>query len=214
MSTLNEKIIRPSLDFVSVPDDTFFARCNSVYNGLNGNDKYTGLPVALPTFKGALDAYGTSMAAAEDGGKQALADRRKKRVDLTITMRLLAHFVEVACNGDMATFLSSGFLPATTAKQPPQPLDQPTIEKITQLAVGEVIVSITPVDKARNYELHYAAVVAGGAPPSWTTITLPSVRAGVVIAGLTSGSTYSFQVRAYGKLGWTEWSDTVSKPCM
>ena len=32
--------------------------------------------------------------------------------------------------------------------------------------------------------------------------------------GLTPGATYTFQVRAYSKLGFTGWSDSVSRMCI
>ena len=39
----------------------------------------------------------------------------------------LAHYVQANCKDDLATFLSSGFVPASSTKTPPQPLDQPSI---------------------------------------------------------------------------------------
>ena len=50
----------------------------------------------------------------------------------------LAHYVEANCNGDMATFLLSGFQPAATTKTPPQPLDQPSIVSVVHGPVGSI----------------------------------------------------------------------------
>ena len=72
-------------------------------------------------------------------------------------------------------------------------------------------VHIKPVPKARNYELRFAAQAAAGAPDQWTIITVATVRASVQIGGLTPGSTYMFQVRAFGHLGFTDFSDPVSR---
>jgi hypothetical protein len=41
----------------------------------------------------------------------------------------------------------------------------------------------------------------------WTTITLTSAKKGT-ISGLTLGGIYQFQIRALGKLGYTDWMDT------
>ena len=51
-------------------------------------------------------------AAALDGAKSAVAERNKRRSAVTVMFRLLGHYVEVACNGDTKTFVSSGFLAA------------------------------------------------------------------------------------------------------
>jgi hypothetical protein len=37
------------------------------------------------------------------------------------------------------------------------------------------------------------------------------VRPGAVFKNLIPGTVYAFQVRAYGKSGWTQWSDIVTK---
>jgi len=64
-------------------------------------------------FKAAIDAY--TAAAALDGGKSAITERDKRRADAVIMLRLLGHYVEVACKGDPHTFVSSGSFPRRRA---------------------------------------------------------------------------------------------------
>jgi len=47
----------------------------------------------------------------------------------------------------------------------------------------------------------------GGALGPWTIVTLTDSKK-VTIHGLTVGGIYHFQIRALGKLGYTDWMDT------
>ena len=125
------------------------------------------------------------------------------------TIKLLATYVELNCKDDMHIFLSSGFQPRSTVRTPPQPLDQPTIDQGTH---GQLLASVKPVRKAKHYELRYGALGAGGAAPAaWSTLTVPNAKTAVAINGLTPGTTYAVQVRAYGQLGFTEYSDSATR---
>src|SRR6266849_765614 len=89
-------------------------------------------PLVMRDFKAALDAYTAAVAATLDGGKSATAERDKRRAQVIITLRLLGRYVEGACKNDMATFLSSGFVPASTAHHIPQLLSPPSTIRIDQ----------------------------------------------------------------------------------
>src|SRR2546430_664857 len=79
-------------------------------------------------------------------------------------------------------------------------------------STGQLLASIKPVRKAKSYELRYGAVGAGGAAPAaWSTLMVPNAKIAVPIKGLTPGTTYAIQVRAYGQLGYTEYSDSVTR---
>ena len=75
--------------------------------------------------------------------------------------------------------------------------------------------SVSPVAKARIYEIHYAPLGAGGTPPTtFASVTIASAKKATPIDNLTPGTTYTFQVRAFGKLGFTDWSSSVSRMCI
>jgi len=82
--------------------------------------------------------------------------------------------------------------------------------KIDQGSTGQLLVTIQSV-KARSYELRYGPVPASGATLNWTTIVVPSTKPATTVNNLTPGTTYTFQVRAYGKLGFSDWSDAVER---
>jgi hypothetical protein len=126
----------------------------------------------------------------------------------------LGHYVEVACKGDMNTFVSSGFVAVSRTRAPEQPVGQPVIASIDQGNSGQLLVTIKNVPRARHYELRSGAVPVGGGAINWATILVATTKPPTVFNNLTPGGTYSFQVRAFGKLGYSDWSDPVSRMCI
>ena len=62
---------------------------------------------------------------------------------------------------------------------------------------------------ALAYDVHYALVGAGGVLGPWIAMTLTNSKK-VMISGLTPAGTYQFQVRALGKLGYTDWTPSMT----
>ena len=207
-------IIKPQLGFVALTDADLVARATAVQDGLNSNAAYPSPPVDMPGLKAAIDALNAAIAAALDGGKSTTIEKDKRRADVIIMLRLLGHYVEATCKNDLNTFTSSGFVAASTTRTPPQPVTQPLIVSVDQGNTGQLIVTIKRVAKARSYDLRYAPVPAAGALISWITITVASTKPPTAISNLTPGTNYQFQVRAFGKLGFSDWSATVERMCI
>ena len=209
---LKLNIIKPVLGVTGILDADLVPRLNAVHDGMLNNPAYSTPPVDMAGFKAAIDAYSAAIAAALDGGKAAIAARDKRRADAVILFRLLGHYVEGACKGDLTTFLSSGFVAASTGQRTPaQPLPAPSIVSVDQGNSGQLTVTVKAVPKARSYDLRYAPVPASGAAINWTTIALATVKPSAVVNNLTPGGTYTFQIRALGKLGFSDWSASVDK---
>jgi hypothetical protein len=206
------KKIKASLGYAKLPDADLVSRLNAVHDGLSGNPAYPNPTVDLATFKAAIESYTFSVAVALDGGKKAVTEKNKQREIVIAMLQQLGHCVEANCKGDMATFMSSGFQAVSNTRTSPLPLSQPGISKIDQGNTGQLLVVVKSVPKALAYELQYAALGTGGTPGPWTTATLTSAKA--VVNSLTPGTIYSFQVRALGRLGHTDWSDSVSRMCI
>ena len=124
-------------------------------------------------------------------------------------LRQLAHFVEIACKDDMATFMTSGFKPVSYARTAPQPLPPASILSVDQGNTGQLLVSVNTLPKVRQFEVRCAP--AGVTPATWTTVAIPNAKKPAVLNNLTPGTTYTIQVRAYGMLGYTDWSDSVTR---
>jgi hypothetical protein len=72
-------------------------------------------------------------------------------------------------------------------------------------------VTIQPVANARSYELRYATVGAPGSGVNWTTTLVATTKPAAPINNLTPGTIYTFQVRAFGKPGFSDWSGPVER---
>ncbi len=206
-------IIEPALGVTQIPDGDLLSRLNAVHDGMLNNPVYPNPPVDMAGFKAAIDAYTAAAAAALDGGKSAIVARDQRRRDAIIMLRLLGHYVEAACKNDMKTFLSSGFVAAPSRQPaPPQPVSAPSIVRVNQGNSGQLLVTVQPVARARSYELRYAPVPAAArATVNWTRIVVASTKPATPINNLTPGGNYTFQVRAFGKLGFSDWSAPVER---
>jgi hypothetical protein len=206
------KLIKAALNLHKALPEQVLSQGHALLKGLTGNSNFTTLPVDLNVFKTDLDTYAAAIAEAKDGGKKAITLRNKQGEVVIRTIKQLATYVELNCKEDMNTFLSSGFQPRSSTRAVAQPLDQPVILNIDQGTTGQLLASIKPVRRARSYELRYGAAGAGGAAPAaWSTLTVPNAKTAVPINGLTPGTTYAVQVRAYGQLGYTEYSDSATR---
>ena len=111
--------------------------------------------------------------------------------------------------------VSSGFVAALPAiRIAVQPVSVPYIVAVDQGSSGQLVVTIKAVANARSYELRYGLVSAAGAIVNWTTIMVPNAKPATILNNFTPGGTYTFQVRAYGKLGFSDWSALVERMCI
>ena len=86
------KMIRPIDGFTNVSDTDVLARGTNVLTKLAGNANFPTPPVDLATWKTALDAFSAAIAEALDGGKKAIAEKRKQRVVVIKMLRLLGRY--------------------------------------------------------------------------------------------------------------------------
>ncbi|HEY2383630.1 MAG TPA: fibronectin type III domain-containing protein [Terriglobia bacterium] len=215
MSVSKAKVvtIRPLESYNKMSDADIVQRGTAVVTGLTGNSNFTSLPVDLAALTAAISSLSALIAEALDGGKKALAQKNKQRETVVKMLRLLGRYVEVNCDGDMAKFTSSGFTPASTTKVPAAPLPLPVIQSVYQGAIsGELVIQIQSISKALSYEIHYGVQVNGGPPASVTSKVVAKTRPPIGFQGLMPGTVYAFQVRAQGKLGFTDWTDWTT--CM
>jgi len=209
------RTIRPLLGFSRLPDADLLSRFTAIEAGVYGNPDFPSPPVEAAVFKAGVADYAAAIAAALDGGKKAIAERGKCREVLIPMSRFLGAYVEHASNGDLTTFLSSGFVAAPLATRgAAQLLAQPVIARIDNGLSGQLLVTLKAVPKARHYEVRYASVPTGGVPGAWTSILAATTEKSVPCNSLTPGTTYAFQVRAYNKVGYTDWSDSLTRMCM
>jgi hypothetical protein len=76
-------------------------------------------------------------------------------------LRKLKHYVEDNCGNDLAVLLSSGFQ-AAAATRDRSPLANPSILNIDFGNSAELVLKVTPIARAKCFEVRSAAVGAGG----------------------------------------------------
>ena len=190
-------------------------RANAVLAGLYSDpDDYGKPPVEPAVFKSSVDLLGTKITAALDGGKQAVAERDRQTAVVIKLMHQLAHYAEVACKDDKATFLKSGFETVSATKIKREPLSQFIRNLAPGANPGQLLVTLVAVAGAASYEIRWAPVGQGGALGQFTSQLAAKARPAISISGLTPGTTYSIQVRSLINAVWSEWSDPVTRISM
>jgi hypothetical protein len=213
MSTQKPKKIKAVLGFDRLADGDLVTRLNAVHDGMNNNPAYPAPPIDMPTLETNITSLTAAVAAAAaDGGKKTVTEKNKQRNVVIKMLDHLAHYVEVNCKDDLTTFTSSGFQAASTTRTPSQPLPQPSIAKVIQGISGQLLVAIKALHGAVSYELRWAVLGPNNTPGTFTSIHLPSSKKSPV-NNLTPGTTYIFQVRGLGRLGFSDWSDPVIRMC-
>jgi hypothetical protein len=186
-------------------------RADAVWTNMSGNIRFPDLPITMDDLKAEIVCFDETITEALDGSRTAFAAKRSQREVVTKKLRILGHYVEENCDNDPATFLTSGFELASTTRVPSQPLPPTVVRKITQGKSGTLWIKMQAVPKARKYELRHGEK---GTDVGGRKIEIySSARSLVAINDLMPGKIYEFQVRAYGTLGYTPWSNTMSRMC-
>jgi len=207
------KRIKPLLGFSRTPDTDVLLRGRRIYDCMLGNRHFLKLPLDLEEFKQQLDSFAQAIGESLYRDKRVTARKNKYREAVIRSIRILGHYVEHHCDGDLTKLISAGFEPLPTSHVPPSPLPKPRIREIRQGLEGQLLVYITPLGRrALSYELRYGS--GDRLPESSKTLIVPSARAAVRVDGLTPGTIYAFEVRAFGKLGHTDWSDSATRMCI
>jgi hypothetical protein len=180
-------------------DEEVVSRGMAVATAMTGNPNFPTPPVNLTILKSDIENLSALIAESLDGSKKVIAQKNKQREGVIEMLRLLGRYVEVTSKNDLATFQSSGFQAAPTPQaSTPQPLPTPTITKVDHGSVtGQLLVRIKGHKKARSYDLRYGAMTNGNPPATWTTLTIATVKAAYPINGLTPGTIYAVQARAF-----------------
>jgi hypothetical protein len=207
------KKIKAVIGLTKMTDANIMPLLDGSLKGLAAHlDIFTKLPVDPPTYEAGINAYKAAIPTALDGSRAAKAQKNKLRNAAVKMYELNAKYVEVTSNDDMPTFLLSGYQPASTTKAPPAPLPLPAIASIVQgPASGVLKAVIAPLPKALSFVLRHGVVPpGGGTPATWVEDTIPHKKP-FFLSNLMPGTTYMFQVKALGRLGYTDWSDPISR---
>jgi len=183
----------------------------AVVTGLTNNPAFPAPTVDLKAVQAAADELNAALVAQAGGGTAATAEKRNKQEALISLLRKLKHYVEDNCGNDPAVLLSSGFQTASTTRDR-SPLANPSILSIDLGNRGELLLKVSPIARAKCYEMQSAAIGAGNVPEPWQNSGI-FTSSRITVAALVPGTTYLFQMRAIGATGYTDWSNPVSRMC-
>ena len=203
--------LRVALSYSAVNDNDLVLQAAAAHDGVKNHPELFMNPPGLEDLSARIPSFQAAIAAARDGSKKAIAERKKQRAALIKLLRPLGHYVEANCKDDPTIVAVSGFKVINNVRVPPQPMEQGFILGMANGPMsGQVTVKGKPLPKARSYVLRSAAISADGKPGTWTDVGVTNPRA-ITISGLTPGTTYAFQIRALGVLGYGDWSDIVTR---
>ena len=201
---MSKKIIPPlqvMVGFAKETDGDLIAQAIAGHDGVKAHPELFSNP----------PAFETSVAAAQDGGKKATAEKKKARAALIKLVRPLGHYVETNCKDDPTILAASGFKAASKVKVSQQQAEQGLILGLgTGTQSGQIVVKGKKGANARTCVLRFAALGADGKPGNWTDIGVTNPRR-IPVNGLTPGTTYAFQLRALGRLGYGDWSEIATR---
>jgi hypothetical protein len=203
--------IRIADGFVKQSAEQLVVMAGAIIAGLTNNPAFPAPTVGLNAVQAAADDLKAAVAAQVHGGTAATAEKNNKQEALIKILRKLKHYVEDNCENDLAVLLSSGFQ-AATATRDRSPLANPSILGIDRGNSDELMLKVSPIARAKCYEVRSAVVGAGSASGPWQQAGI-FTSSRITIASLVPTTTYMFQVRAIGAVGNTEWSDPVSHMC-
>ena len=184
---------------------------DAVISGLTNNPAFPAPTVDLKAVQTAADDLKAAVAAQAHGGTAATAEKNNKQEALIKILFKLKHYVEDNCENDLAILLSSGFQ-AASANRDRSPIANPSILGIDRGNSDELMLKVTPIVRAKCYEVRSAVVSSGNGQGPWQQAGI-FTSSRITIANLVPTTTYAFQVRALGAVGTTEWGDPVSHMC-
>jgi len=211
------KQIRVKVTYTGLSDKDVATQGVAVVDGMTNNPKLVNPPINPADLKTQVETFASLIAAAADGSKKTIAERKKQRAVVVKMLRQLGHWVEANCNDDAAILQSSGYQQQATPVRntPPQALAGPPSFKVENGPIsGQLVMRGKPVLKAVSYTGRYAPLGSDGKPGSWTEMSPVTVIRSITVNGLTPGTTYAFQMRGLGRAGYTNWSDSVTRMSM
>jgi hypothetical protein len=210
------KTIKVRIDYSKVSHAAYALFVAAVVQNMTGNAHFPNPPIDLAVLKALLERYRELIAAADDGSKRVISQRDSLRQQMDHLVRQLGFYVEAACDNDPAMFATSGFEALPTNYVPTQHLPPQRIVKLVHGANSGIILAYLPPSyrKVKYFQIRSGIVPnPNTSPDSWTIETFPATRNPYSIGNLKPGVTYAFQVRAVGKLGSTDWSDSATLIC-
>lgn len=177
-----------------------------IIDGMTGNATYPTPVPALAVVAAARDGFVAAVNAL-NRSRAGTVRRNQARAAVIQLVRDLGLYVQHTCAGDMAKLLSSGFPAQKPKRQPGGVLLAPQNVRLRTARVpGQLLARCAVLDQAKAYQWRFASALA---PTAWTQLD-PVTSASITLQGLTRGTDYIVQVRAFGTRGASDWSNAAT----
>lgn len=197
--------LRVSHRYTRLSNTSFNIFAASVVIGMTNNPAYLNPLVPLDQLSLLQLDFEQKMLASVMGGPVSKAARNESRSALTDGLRRQGIYVQSVANG-LSMLLSSGYSAASQNRAQTQLL-KPWIRKILNEGTGKLLLRVSPIANARNYQVQVQ--VGGG---EWQEAGIFPQARRMVVASLTPGTIYNLRVRALGgSTGYSEWSPVTSR---
>jgi hypothetical protein len=211
-------MMRVLLDFNNMKDRDLVLFCRSVSKSVpTSRIDIKFLSINLDDFDTLLDKFESSITVATNGGRVEIGRRNSLREEVVRDITRIGHYVsgKAECLDDI---YACGLKPAYSDRRQAEPLPPTTLRKFAHGPnSGTIQVYIKPIPrsagKVKYYEVQYAPLDAEDKPGEWESVRSITARWPIGISELKPGTVYSFQVRAMGTHGLTDWSDSARFMC-
>ena len=200
-------VIKPAISFLRTHNDAaLVTEAKTILSSLTDNSAYPSPSPALAAIITATNDFSAAISNAADGGVTLTAIKNAKRQALSALLRHLAGYVHMACNGDMAALLSSGFPIQKPTRTPAGILPAPATPALhTGSRSGDLAATTSPVANGSSYNWRVALASA----PNDYVQEVQTTAARITFSGLTPGQVYAVDVNVFGSAGPSDWSDTA-----
>ena len=202
-------VIKPSISFLtSDTDSKLITRTRSILDMLDANAAiYTKPAPELSVIQTSNEKFAAALAAAMDGSTAMTTAKNTARAELVDLLRLLASYVQVACNGSLKNLQLSGFPIQKPTRTPATILPAPTNLTVDFGArSGMLNTKTNPNPDAVIY--NWRAMIDGQTTPVQTAQTTAARNS---FDSLTPGVIYQFQCNVVNSVGPSEWSKPISQ---
>ena len=202
-------VVKPTIGFLTGDSDAQLVKsAQTIVTSMTDNASYLKPSPALASVTEAINDFSVAIDNAADGGKTLTIIKNQKRAALCGVLRRLASYVHVACNGDLATLMSSGFPVWKPTRTPVGVLPAPETPVLSLGArTGELDVSTRPIANASIYTWRLALASA----PEAYILEKQRTAASDTFEGLTPGQIYVVDVNAVGTAGPSNWSNSAQQ---
>ena len=206
--------LRVSLAYGRGSDSMLLETAGAVSVNLYGNPSFQTPPVTAAELQASLAALNAAIAAQEQGGTAATAEKNNRRAELVALLQKLAFYAQLASDNNLATLLSSGFTMVNPNRAQTQ-LPAPSGLRLDNGLRGQSLLTVDRIPNARCYEINVALMDEEGKQGAWENGALVTASRNMSVNNLIPGKLYVFQTRAIGgSTGFSDWSDPVSHRAM